>query len=195
MSGTRSIHFPPSTVMASAPAEPKRRPLASQVRAEPEAQPGRQLQETTAVAIFEEPRPAIVVYGKAIACHKLIGKELRHLTDGRGRLPWHPPGRPDPAPDDDGLCRGIDSQTPPRNGGRENLMSNRRRPSPARLEKQCSDFNAKYPVGSPVHYHSIIGSANHIMTTVREPAYLMSGHTAVCFVDGISGCVALDALS
>ena len=74
-------------------------------------------------------------------------------------------------------------------------MKSRRRPSPEQLEKQCREWNAQHPVGSPIRYHSIIGSPNHIMTTVREPAYVMSGHTAVCFVEGISGCVALDATS
>jgi hypothetical protein len=32
-------------------------------------------------------------------------------------------------------------------------------------------------------------------TRTRSAAYVLSGHTAVVFVDGVSGCVALDAVN
>lgn len=74
------------------------------------------------------------------------------------------------------------------------MAPHRRQRSLADLEQQVADFNREYPRGARVNYHPVIGSAAHTETTVREPAYVMSGHTAVCFVDGVSGCVALDAL-
>lgn len=69
-----------------------------------------------------------------------------------------------------------------------------KRPSLASLEKRCSEFNAAYPVGSLVEYHPVIGEPEYFLTRIRHAAYVLSGHTAVCFVDGKAGCVALDAV-
>jgi hypothetical protein len=67
--------------------------------------------------------------------------------------------------------------------------------SPELLEQRCRAWNDTYPVGAEVEYHSVIGAREHRLTKTRSAAYILSGHTAVCFVDGAAGCVALDALT
>lgn len=73
-------------------------------------------------------------------------------------------------------------------------MRNPKQPSVAHLEQRCAAWNAAYPIGTVVEYHSIIGDARHLLTRTNSVAYVLSGHTAVLFVDGIRGCVALDAV-
>ncbi len=65
--------------------------------------------------------------------------------------------------------------------------------SPEALEERCRVWNAAYPIGTVVEYHSTIGAYRHIVTTTRSVATVLGDHT-VCFIDGVSGCVALDAL-
>jgi hypothetical protein len=68
------------------------------------------------------------------------------------------------------------------------------RPKPtAELEQIVARFNETHPVGTPVLYRSSPSSAA-LETRTRAPASVLSGHTAVVFVDFVSGCVALDAL-
>lgn len=64
----------------------------------------------------------------------------------------------------------------------------------AALERLCMNWNGTYPIGTEVEYHSVIGEAAHKITRTRSAAYVLSGHTAVLFVEGVSGCVALDAV-
>jgi hypothetical protein len=61
------------------------------------------------------------------------------------------------------------------------------------LERECMVWNVKHPIGTQVEYHSVIGEPAHILTRTRTQAYVLSCHTAVLFVEGIAGCVALDA--
>lgn len=67
-------------------------------------------------------------------------------------------------------------------------------PSLSKLVNACSAFNAKNPIGTAVIYHSVIGKPAGIETRTRSAAYVLSGHTAVVFVENVSGCVALDAV-
>lgn len=62
------------------------------------------------------------------------------------------------------------------------------------LMERCRQWNATYPIGAEVEYHSVIGTDRHVLTRTNSVAYVLSGHTAVCFVDGAIGCVALDTL-
>jgi len=39
------------------------------------------LEPGPSIAAGLDEAPAIVLYGKALGCHKLIGRELRHLTE------------------------------------------------------------------------------------------------------------------
>lgn len=72
--------------------------------------------------------------------------------------------------------------------------SRQQQPSAEQLEERCRQWNSTYPIGAVVEYHSNIGAYRHIVTRTRGEAYVLSGHTAVCFVEGVAGCVALDAL-
>ncbi len=63
----------------------------------------------------------------------------------------------------------------------------------ANLEKQCEEWNAQNAVGVPVHYRDDTGKM--IETATRGEAYVLSGHTAVIFVDKFSGCVKLDRVT
>lgn len=69
-----------------------------------------------------------------------------------------------------------------------------KQPSMEQLEERCQQWNAAYPIGAVVEYHSTIGAYRHLVTRTKGAAYVLSGHTAVCFIEGIPGCVALDAL-
>ena len=62
------------------------------------------------------------------------------------------------------------------------------------LQIECDAWNRAWPVGTRVVYHSVIGEAKGIHTRTRSQAYVLSGHTAVVFVEGVAGCVALDAV-
>lgn len=66
--------------------------------------------------------------------------------------------------------------------------------SASALIERCRQWNVAYPIGAEVEYHSVINADRHVLTRTNSVAYVLSGHTAVCFVDGVSGCVALDAL-
>lgn len=68
-----------------------------------------------------------------------------------------------------------------------------RRPNPEKLQAQCAAFNGKYPVGQPVFLKRDNGSV--VETTTRSAAQVLSGHSAVIWLDGISGCYLLDRVS
>jgi hypothetical protein len=77
---------------------------------------------------------------------------------------------------------------------RKESTERRRTESGAVLERRCHNWNSGHPVGTEVEYHPIIGEEAHRVTKTRSEAYVMSGHTAVIFVEGHSGCVALEAV-
>lgn len=54
-------------------------------------------------------------------------------------------------------------------------------------------FNAKYPVGTKVFVKRDNGEGQ--VTTTRSKADVLSGHSAVIWLDGISGCYLLDRVS
>lgn len=58
------------------------------------------------------------------------------------------------------------------------------------MESKIKIFNEKHPVGSVVAVVKDFGE--RIETKVRHPAQILSGHTAVVWLDGISGCYCLD---
>jgi hypothetical protein len=61
------------------------------------------------------------------------------------------------------------------------------------LTERCRQWNASYPIGTTIEYHPIIGEPEHRIRTTRSEAQVLSGHTAVVWLNGESGCVALDA--
>lgn len=54
-------------------------------------------------------------------------------------------------------------------------------------------WNQQHEVGIAVFYRKDNGSG--VTTTTRSQASILSGHTAVIWLDGVSGCVALDRVS
>lgn len=71
-------------------------------------------------------------------------------------------------------------------------FSRRRPPTTAELEQQCRDWNARYPVGTFVEFYPVAGEPDYRTRKTRSEAYVLSGHTAVIFLENESGCVALD---
>jgi len=68
-----------------------------------------------------------------------------------------------------------------------------RRPNAAALQKQCDTFNARFPVGQSVSVRKDDGGGT--LTQTRAPAEVLSGHSAVIWLDGISGCYLLDRVT
>lgn len=58
------------------------------------------------------------------------------------------------------------------------------------MESKIKIFNEKHPVGSVVTVVKDFGE--RVETKVRHSAQILSGHTAVVWLDGISGCYCLD---
>lgn len=73
----------------------------------------------------------------------------------------------------------------------------KRRPpqkSLAELQKQCDIWNRACPIGTDVQYHPVIGEPLCRLRKTASKAQVLSGHTAVIWLDGERGCVALDAV-
>ena len=60
-------------------------------------------------------------------------------------------------------------------------------------ELLCDRWNQCYPVGTLVEFHPVIGEPAHRLRKTRTPASVLSGHTAVVWLEDESGCVALQA--
>ena len=64
----------------------------------------------------------------------------------------------------------------------------------ARLEAQKVQlFNEDVPVGTAVYCRK--GDGSIVETRTRSRAELLSGHTAVVWLDGVSGCYMLDRVT
>lgn len=66
-------------------------------------------------------------------------------------------------------------------------------PTLSQLIARCDEWNRNHPVGTQVEYHPVIKDPAHKVTKTRSEAYVMSQHTPVVFVEGVAGCVSLDA--
>ncbi len=73
-------------------------------------------------------------------------------------------------------------------------MTKPRRKTENQLKADCIVWNHEHPVGTAVIYHPVIGEKPGRETKTTTAAYVLGGHTAVLFVEGESGCVALDAI-
>lgn len=69
----------------------------------------------------------------------------------------------------------------------------RRKPDLAKLQKQCDEFNATNPVGTRVILKKDVGTEVH--TKTRSVAQVLSGHSAVVWLEGVAGCYALDRVT
>ncbi len=63
----------------------------------------------------------------------------------------------------------------------------------AALQKKCDQFNARFPVGQCVSVRKD-GGEGMITKTITE-AQVLSGHSAVIWLDGIRGCYLLDRVT
>jgi hypothetical protein len=73
------------------------------------------------------------------------------------------------------------------------MPRNRLNPVLSELELECSRWNEKYPIGTPVMVKKDNGV--EYLSRTRSEASVLSGHSAVIFVDGISGCYLLSRVS
>ncbi len=62
-----------------------------------------------------------------------------------------------------------------------------------KLQTQCDEFNASAPIGTEVLVKK--DSGENVITKTRSEAQVLSGHTAVIWLEGISGCYLLDRVS
>lgn len=67
------------------------------------------------------------------------------------------------------------------------------RPDPDALQRQCDDFNASNPVGQRVAVR--MDNGRGITSYTRSRAEVLSGHSAVIWLEGISGCYLLDRVT
>lgn len=65
-----------------------------------------------------------------------------------------------------------------------------KRPNLAKLKKQCDDWNAANPIGCNVVLTKDGGE--EFPTKTRSEAEVLSGHSAVIWLDGVRGCYMLD---
>lgn len=67
-----------------------------------------------------------------------------------------------------------------------------KRKTPAQLQKACDAWNAKHPVGTLVSYEEIKGEGETHRGASATEAQVMSGHSAVIWLEGKRGCVCLE---
>lgn len=67
-----------------------------------------------------------------------------------------------------------------------------KRPTAAQLQKQCDKWNAANAVGTTVSYQEIRGEGETFRGKSNSEAQMLSGHTAVIWIKGKSGCVCLE---
>lgn len=63
------------------------------------------------------------------------------------------------------------------------------RPNPKKLEAEVAAFNNRIRVGDEVDYFEVIEHGESKRYRTRSPAEILSGHTAVVWLEGKSGCV------
>jgi hypothetical protein len=67
----------------------------------------------------------------------------------------------------------------------------RREQSPKFQERVVARWNKLHPVGTWVRYFEIEGEGKPLVTQTTTPAQMLSGHTAVVWLKGKIGCVAI----
>ncbi|WP_042697010.1 hypothetical protein [Azospirillum sp. B506] len=69
----------------------------------------------------------------------------------------------------------------------------RKRPTLSQMNRTVERFNRDVPIGSAVKVRKDSGEV--VQTVTASEAYVLSGHTPVIFLRGISGCYALDRVT
>ena len=69
----------------------------------------------------------------------------------------------------------------------------RRARTQKQLAQEVAAFNRRFAVGDEVIYYETLDdiehTGKHLRTRTRSPAQVLSGHTAVVWLEGKSGCV------
>ena len=68
------------------------------------------------------------------------------------------------------------------------------RPNTAKLQTVCDTFNLKHPVGTRVMLKKDF-VYEPVETTTRSVAQVLSGHSAVIWLTGVSGCYLLECVT
>lgn len=71
-------------------------------------------------------------------------------------------------------------------------MPKAKRPTLAQLQQQCDEWNAAHDVGTVVSFEEIIGEGETHRAPSASEAQVLSGHTAVIWLEEKRGCVCLD---
>ncbi len=58
----------------------------------------------------------------------------------------------------------------------------------------AAEWNERYPVGTPVRYHSIIGDPEFVASKTRSEAWNLGHGAPVVKIEGIHGGVLLEAI-
>lgn len=66
-----------------------------------------------------------------------------------------------------------------------------KRPSRPNPQMEADAFNFRVNVGDLIEYSEVIGMGEPKRYATRTPAEVLSGHTAVVWLEGKSGCVAV----
>jgi hypothetical protein len=72
-------------------------------------------------------------------------------------------------------------------------MKRPHRPNPLKLQAQCDAFNRVYPIGCKVNVRLDSGEIRETKTKTR--AEVLQGHSAVIWLEGITGCYLLDRVT
>lgn len=71
-------------------------------------------------------------------------------------------------------------------------MATRAEQQEAKAQRECDEWNAKHPVGTRVRYWKLLrGGAPTGVGPTKHEATVLGGHTAVAWIEGCVGCVAL----
>jgi hypothetical protein len=65
----------------------------------------------------------------------------------------------------------------------------------AQLVIQVNNWNAKNPIGTAVYYYPTLKDKTPKQTKTRSKAWIISGHSTMIMIDGVSGGVSLDHIA
>jgi hypothetical protein len=68
-------------------------------------------------------------------------------------------------------------------------MNHRTKPNLKKLDQEVAAFNRRFSIGDEVDYYEVIDSGESKRYRTRSEAQILSGHTAVVWLEGKSGCV------
>lgn len=69
-----------------------------------------------------------------------------------------------------------------------------KKPDIKEMQGLCDVFNTAHPVGADVHV-KLDGKDEPFLTKTRSTAQILSGHSAVIWLDDVSGCYLLDRVT